>query len=111
MTGETFPQNLLEVEFLGRRLAFCRQTAAQQLALPGLALSLAGRLAGRGLAGPEGFALAHNCALLWQTLRTPAPPQRPEGLLGWFSAGQVAALCRLCQAGWQELEEGGYEAG
>ena len=110
MGAPRFPQNRLEVEFLGRRLAFGRQTAAQQLALPGLALALAARLAGRGLGGRAGLALAHNCALIWQTLRDPQPPAAPEGLLGWFSAGQVAALCRLCQAGWQGLDgEGGDE--
>ena len=99
------PGNRLETEFLGRRWLFRRQSALEQLALHALALELAGRLARRGLGGREGLALAHNCALLWQMLEDPPPPGQPEGLLGWLSAGQVAALCRRCRAGWQEKEE------
>ncbi len=108
MEAPRFPENQQKVAFLGRELCFSRQTAAQQLALPALALELAARLASQGLEGRAGFALAHNCALLWQTLRRPGPPPSPEGMLEWFSVGQIAQLCRLCQRGWEG--QGDFEA-
>lgn len=88
-------ENSFAVDYLGRKFLFCRQNAIQRISLPAKAGEVLPMLTGFGMEMQEIYALAYNCALLWQVLDGSDALDGPCDALYRFTLMQIADLARL----------------
>ena len=97
--GQRLPDNRFPAIFLGREILLDRQNGLGQLSIVKQACALLPELCGYGLSPREGYALAYNCVLLFQTLAGSDTLPSPRAALERFTLSQIADLCRLY---WQQ---------